>query len=99
MTASIPQMQLDAAIVRLSQPGGHGGLVEALRGLQGALAEHPRTLAALSIALHREGDVPAALDHFDRVQSSADHDDPVVKALLKRARKSLYPNQCLVNVY
>ncbi len=84
-----PQVRLDLAIAKLSIPGSMKGVVEELEALEGGLAAHPRALAAKSVALHREGDTDGAIACFERLAAHDSKGDPVVHALVKRARKSL----------
>jgi len=84
-----PQVRLDLAIAKLSAPGSMRQVVDELEALGGGLASHPRALAAKSLALHREGQVDAAIDCFDQLSEHERAADPVVDALVKRARKSL----------
>jgi tetratricopeptide (TPR) repeat protein len=84
-----PQVRLDLAIAKLSIPGSTKGVVDELEALEGGLAAHPRALAAKSVALHREGDTDGAIACFERLAAQETRADPVLHALVKRARKSL----------
>jgi hypothetical protein len=60
-----------------------------------SLGDHPRMLAALSIASERNGDEDRALEYLEQAEREQsereedDHHDPLASELIKRARKGL----------